>query len=144
MAYLDSNGLETQISYIKGYVQGELSNFTPSGSFLPLAGGTMSGNIQYVNNGKVFAVSNTTTGNVDLGWSWDNREGAGLGLRSTDYGSEGSINAGEFTLFARDANNSRSLTGKPNGTLTWDGNKVATFDSNNKLVFPDGTTVWIS
>lgn len=74
MAYLDSNGLETQISYIKGYVQNELSNFTPTtGSFLPLAGGTMTGDI-----------------------SWNN------------------------------------------------GDVVAKFNSSNKLVFPDGTTVWIS
>ena len=93
-------------------------------TFLPLAGGTMSGSIQYINNGKVFAIGNTVTGNVDLGWSWDNKEGAGLGLRSTDYGSDGSINAGEFILFARDSANSRSLLGKTNGSLTWDNKEV--------------------
>ena len=90
-----------------------------AGTYLPFAGGTMTGSIQYVNNGKVFAIGNTTTGNVDLGWSWDNREGAGLGLRSTDFS-----NPGEFTLFARDSANSCSLLGKPDGSLTWDNKDV--------------------
>ena len=93
---------------------------------LPLTGGTMTGSIQYINNGKAFAIGNTVTGNVDLGWSWDNREGAGLGLRSTDYSSPG-----EFTLFARNSANSCSFTGKPDGSLTWDGNAVATVTASS-------------
>ena len=96
------------------YVQAELQDY------LPLTGGTMTGSIQYVENGKVFAIGNKTTGNVDLGWSWDNREGAGLGLRSTDYSINGS-SPGEFSLFARDANNTGTLTGTPGGSLTWNG-----------------------
>ena len=54
------------------YVQGELSNFTPSGSYLPLSGGTMTGDIV-----------------------WDN------------------------------------------------GDQAARFNSSDKLVFPDGTTMWV-
>ena len=85
-------------------------------TYLPLAGGTITGLIQYVDNGKAFAIGKTTTGNVDLCWNWAKKEGAGLALRSTDYSRPG-----EFFLFARDANNTCGLTGKPDGTLTWDG-----------------------
>ena len=81
---------------------------------LPLSGGTMTGSIQYVDNGKVFTIGKTAAGNVDLSWHWDRRAGAGLALRNTDYSSPG-----EFMLYARDANNSCALTGKPDGSLTW-------------------------
>ena len=91
-----------------------------AGNYLPLSGGTMTGSILYVNNGKVFSIGKTEVGNVDLGWNWVNREGAGLGLRSTDHHS----NPGEFILFARDANNACSLTGKPGGNLTWDDKEI--------------------
>lgn len=100
-------------SYVDSTVQGELTNY------LPLSGGTMTGSIQYVNNGKVFAIGNTVAGNVDLGWNWDNSEGAGLGLRSTD-----ASNPGEFSLYARDANNSCYLSGKPGGSLTWNDKEI--------------------
>ena len=95
-----------------------------AGNYLPLSGGTMTGSIQYVDNGKVFAIGHTAAGNVDLGWNFVNKEGAGIGLRSTDYASS----PGEFTLFARDANNFSSLTGKPDGSLTW----------NNQPLLPVG------
>ena len=85
-------------------------------TYLPLAGGTMRGPIQYVDNEKVFAIGHAGRGGVDLGWNWVKREGAGLGLKSTD-----NSNPGEFMLFARDANNDSSLRGKPDGTLTWKG-----------------------
>lgn len=94
-----------------------------AGNYLPLSGGTMTGSIKYVENGKVFSIRHSTTGNIDLGWSWDNREGAGLGLRSTSFS-----NPGEFRLFARDANNDCILTGRPDGTLTW----------NNQPLLPVG------
>ena len=83
-------------------------------NYLPLSGGTMTGSIQYVDNGKVFTIRKSIAGTVDLCWNWFNNEGAGLELRSTDYSSPG-----EFTLYARDANNTSSLTGKPGGSLTW-------------------------
>ena len=86
-----------------------------AGTYLPLAGGTMTGSIQYVENGKVFSIGNTDPGNVDLGWNWVNREGAGIGLRSADHLNK----PGEFSLFARDSANSCSLDGKPDGSLTW-------------------------
>ena len=49
------------------------------------------------------------------------REGAILTLSSTDYS-----NPGEFTLLARNANNSSALTGTPGGSLTWNNKEIAT------------------
>lgn len=95
---------------------------TASGN-LASSGGTMTGSINYVETGKVFSIGNTDPGSVNLGWNWANRAGAGLGLRNTNYPSPG-----EFTLFARNANNTYSLTGKPDGTLTW----------NNQPLLPVG------
>lgn len=97
--------------------------------YLPLSGGTMTGSIQYVDNGKVFAIAHTEAGNVDLGWSWENGDGAGLALRSSDVPSPG-----EFMLFARDANNDCSLKGTPDGFLTW----------NNEEIFHAGKTIPIA
>ena len=107
-------------------------------NYLPLSGGTMTGLIQYVDNEKVFAIGNTVTGNVDLGWSYDNREGAGIGLRSTDYSSPG-----EFTLFARDANNTCSLTGKPGGSLAWDNKEIERVNSSgtNYIRYENGLQI---
>lgn len=90
-----------------------------AGTYLPLSGGTMTDSIRYVDNGKVFTIGKTRTGNVDICWGWAKREGAGLALRSTDYPSPG-----EFMLFARDSANSCSLDGKPDGTLTWDNKEI--------------------
>lgn len=88
-----------------------------AGNYLPLSGGTVTGSIQYVDNGKVFAIGHSGAGNVDLGWNWVNREGAVIGLKSADHLK----NPGEFSLFARDSANSCNLNGKPDGTLTWNG-----------------------
>ena len=99
--------------------------------YLPLSGGRMTGSIQYVNNGRVFAIGNTSTGgNVDLGWNGANRDGAGLALRSTDYSGYGA-SPGEFSLFARDSANSCSLEGKPDGSLTWNNKEIATTEFVN-------------
>ncbi len=71
-----------------------------------------------------------------------------IGVIRFNQPSGGTYN--EITLGASDANNdppsgfsvTRQLS---NGAITCKaaGKVVATFDSNNKLVFPDGTTVWI-
>ena len=87
-------------------------------NYLPLSGGTMTGSIRYVDNGKVFTIGKTD-GKVDICWDWFNKAGAGLGLRSTDYSSPG-----EFILFAIDANNTGSLTGTPGGSLTWNNKEI--------------------
>lgn len=57
---------------------------------------------------------------VDIGWNYTNRDGAYLGLRSVDY----SRKPGAFDIGARDGTNSCVLTGKPDGTLSWGGQKI--------------------
>lgn len=60
--------------------------------------------------------------NLDIGWNFLNREGAGLGLANVDAVHH----PGGFTLYARDANNYVSFQGTPDGKLIWDGNNVIT------------------
>lgn len=67
-------------------------------------------------------LSNVQKSNVDVGWSYDAGTGAGLGLRcaSDELGN----NAGEFFLFARKGNTGCVLSGKPDGSLTWNNKDV--------------------
>lgn len=90
-------------------------------NYLPLGGGTMTGAITYATN---FHIQESTDvgGNVDVGWDFTSRAGAGVGLRSVDHAT----NPGWFSIYARDASNSTSLTGKPNGVLTWGGKNLVT------------------
>lgn len=93
--------------------------------FLPLAGGTMLGNIEFVGlNDHNYRIYSSGDGSYDIGWNYSNRTGSLLALRSVDYtGVTGA--AGRFELMARDGTNSKTLLGSPDGTLTWDGKNVA-------------------
>lgn len=175
MAYLDSNGLETQISYIKGYVQNELSNYTPTtGSFLPLAGGEMSGDIVISPNTTAsdWSYSNNTTvtvasrygnkGTMDtervyhtLGMARDdssidtNLETCRYGLVEVAVNPDTSV-ATYMRAYKNEANSTTNVNLEVGFNASgekyakFDGKNIAYFDSNNKLVFPNGTTVWIS
>ena len=99
-------------------------------TFLPLAGGTMSGAIHFngANNRSFgFDLTNNNT-NMDIGWNWENRDGAGFGLRSTDDSS-----AGSFSIYARDGSDFTTLNGYPNGLLTWGGKEVERIESSGKF-----------
>lgn len=99
-------------------------------TYLPLAGGTMTGAIHYVGaNNRVFgvvAVANST--NCDIGWDWQNADGAILGLRSADQAGSDS---GAFYLYARNGNGSCGLTGRANGSLTWNSKEVEQVNSKD-------------
>ena len=87
---------------------------------LPLAGGTMTGAIKYAGtNSEEFSLGLSSATNVDFGWTYGNKDGAIIGLRSNS-----DTNSGEFELSARNKSLSKSLIGKPDGTLTWGGKKV--------------------
>ena len=89
-------------------------------TFLPLAGGTMTGAIKYAGtNSEEFSLGLSSATNVDFGWTYGNKDGAIIGLRSNS-----DTNSGEFELSARNKSLSKSLIGKPDGTLTWGGKKV--------------------
>ena len=83
------------------------------GNYLPLAGGTMTGNILYNTGAGSFNIAKYGTANVDYGWNYENRLGAGIAFR----GASRQEQPGYFVLYARDSSNEMILTGTPNGSL---------------------------
>ena len=109
------------------YVKSNLSDY------LPLSGGTMTGAIilQTPTN-RIFSLSNHGTNdpnftNIDFGWNYANRDGAGAAFRSADYTPSAGADAGTtrhsgaFAFYTRNATSTYNLTGLPSGTLTWEG-----------------------
>lgn len=105
-------------------------------NYLPLSGGTMTGEIMFSAGGVAIRKS-TDDSMLTIAGGSDITHGAFLRLYGTDYVT----NQGSFSLATP---NNKVLQGNTDGTLTWDGNKVASFDSNNKLVFPNGDTLWFA
>ena len=102
---------------------------------LPLAGGTMMGNIAWT-HGEVGYRSIThtapydpcrqmivTAGTVDSEWNDGN---AKLALHTFDSTGVNTAENGGFDLLASDGTNSAALTGRPGGSLTWANNNVMT------------------
>ncbi|SEF42241.1 hypothetical protein SAMN05216354_0354 [Xylanibacter ruminicola] len=109
-----------------------------TGNYLLLTGGTMTGNLFFEGyNSRVFGIklTNYAAGmpvgtNIDVGWDWENKDGAGAYFRSSDAGTQ----AGDFGIFARDANGTEhTLRGKYDGTLTW-GNANILTSANVKTI----------
>lgn len=92
-----------------------------SAFLLSLSGGTMTGTIESTVD--TILKKSTTTGSLIVlsGNSSNSNAGANIVLR----GGEHTSNPGEFTLHAGNSNGYKQLVGKPDGTLTWDGNDVA-------------------
>lgn len=114
---------------LSGYVQASaLANY------LPIAGGTLTGEVITASpitingyNGRTFGITPTSSGhqgdNVDVGWNWVDKDGAGAFFRSTDANS----NPGSFGFYARNsAGTTCQLIGTPAGSLTWGGNELLT------------------
>jgi hypothetical protein len=107
------------------------------GNYLPLTGGTLTGDLFFAGyNNRKFGIKLTAAGtgqptgtNIDVGWDWDDRDGAGAFFRS----SEATTNAGDFGFFARNATQNCELLGKPDGTLTW-GNANVLTSANVKTI----------
>lgn len=95
---------------------------------LPLAGGTMTGNITFnVSSGRILKSADSGSNEFFGGSSWN--KGAGL----TVYGKDSS-NAGAFNLYANDGTNQKNLQGNPDGTLTWNGNQLGLQKNTNNYV----------
>ncbi len=87
---------------------------TASGN-LPLSGGTMTGSV--TSNMTAPIIANTgTSGRVTIGGGTAYNTGAYVWLYGKDHSSE----PGYFDFDARDDAQYKRLTGKPDGTLTWD------------------------
>ena len=129
-SFIKSSGTSSQFLKADGSVD-------PT-AYLPLTGGTLTGELQTTSNISLIGVNdkkfqfNFTTvsgsaakSNVDIGWNWSNRDGAGAAFRSSDT-SIAAASRGSFELFARNATEYSNLVGQANGTLTWGGNNVLT------------------
>lgn len=87
-------------------------------NYLPLSGGTMTGNV-FWNAETGFGIRCSDTF-VDVGWHYSERTGSGIGFRGVGYSS----NPGGFMLYTRDAANSVALDAYADGRLQWGGNHV--------------------
>ena len=91
------------------------------GSFLPLSGGTMTGNI-LASQSDLTIRKTITTGRTIVRGSTDYNTGASLYLIGKDYTGTG---AGGFEIATNDGSNARSLRGSPSGEVTWGGKHLA-------------------
>ena len=101
-------------------------------SYLPLAGGTMTGVIK--RNGDVITATADDQYTRFSGGSAHDK-GAALTLGGKDHSW-----AGKFNLKAVDASRTKILEGKPDGTLTWDGKNVLTNGTVGTIVSKANTT----
>lgn len=92
--------------------------------YLPLAGGTMSGDIEFNGaNSRKFVIESTDDGkNFNVGWDANNSDGAFLGFRSSDFTNR----EGEFYLSAKNSSTEVALRGNTTGSLTWATKEVVT------------------
>lgn len=120
-------------------------NIALAKDFLPLAGGTMTGNIHFNKVDPVLLGSNTT-GQLGLYAGVNNFDGASLQM----FGRSDSTYAGAFYLRAStksSANDSSGvfadLIGKPNGSLMWYGKEVerVTSSGTNYIRFESGLQI---
>ena len=89
-------------------------------NYLPLSGGTMTGEVKKAG---LFACAGVDNSAIRIvGGSGGENTGSQLKL----FGKDDSSNAGKFQIFANDGTYSVGLVGHPNGRLTWDGNNVIT------------------
>ena len=105
-----------------------------STTYLPLVGGTMTGTIIA---GFPAMLAPTSAGTVTIA--------GGAGTGATDgaklvlNGAEREAGLGEFTIQAGKTGGYKQLVGKPDGTLTWGGNNIAT--TNNTVNLTGNQTV---
>lgn len=95
---------------------------TAADTKLPLAGGTMAGPIVTSALGIIKCTSDNGYITMSGGSQWHNDGGASLTL----FGKSKSSTPGEFLLAASDGTRAAGLTGYPDGTLKWNGQRIST------------------
>ena len=103
-------------------------------NYLPLLGGTMTGNLNFDTVDAVIRKLDST-GRMIVRSSTGFETGGSLYLYGKDH--EG---GGAFRLYAHDGTTSKALQGKPDGTLTWDGKSVLTSGSSTWKKILSGTS----
>ena len=119
-------------------------------NYLPTAGGSLTGELITASpitingyNGRAFGITPTNAGhngdNVDVGWNWTDKDGAGAFFRSSDANN----NPGSFGLYARNSSGTTcQLIGTPAGSLTWGGNELLTSaDAGNFVTLDTAQTI---
>ena len=115
---LKNKGSATEPIYFDGNgVPQKTKNFN---DYLPLAGGTMTGDIKASDSINSFVV----------GYNYDSNKGALIALRGTNYNT----NIGGIEFITTDGSNKKTLVIKSDGTLRWD----------NKEIYHSGKTIPIS
>lgn len=101
---------------------GYLTSHQSLAGYLPLSGGTMTGNI--LSSASDLNIRKTIdTGRTIIRGCSDYNKGGSLYLAGKDY--SGTSPTGGFELSTNDGSNAVSLKGYPNGTLTWSGKNFA-------------------
>jgi len=106
---------------VSGTITGDVTG-TASGN-LPLSGGTMTGTLYFNTGGEARIQNNLSTndGFVSIYGGGGYTNGAYITLSGKDR----STNAGVFSIYANDGvNGTKSLQGKSDGTLTWNGKSI--------------------
>ena len=97
--------------------------------YLPLAGGTMTGDIAF-NSSEKWVKKSTADGSIVLASCPAYGQGGIISL----FGKNHSTLGGVFLIVAHDGTNEKRLIGKPDGTLKWNGKELATQEFvNNKV-----------
>lgn len=94
-------------AYVDTQLTEGLAGKEDKGVCLPLTGGLLSGFLELD--------PNFGSGNIDIGFNYDERLGSGIGFRSINYETD----PGAFSIFARDLTQTTILDGRPDGTLKW-------------------------
>lgn len=101
--------------------------------FLPLSGGTLTGDITTKNITMSSSEIRTLLDSQALyqygGTGWQH------GAQITLFGKDHSSSPGDFTISANNGTNSSDLFGRPDGTLLWNGKSIVNNGAFNKMFF---------
>ena len=108
-------------------------------AYLPLSGGTLTGTLYtkdiYIDNAAIRSKADTQPTLIYGGVGWAH------GAQGAFYGKDHNDYPGFFTFRADNGTLAKMLTGKPDGTLTWDSKDVATIQTGTWTpVLKGGTT----
>lgn len=110
------------------YINPSSNTLSVDGSIFINKGGT--------NHNRSFGFKKTENGtNIDIGWDYIKRDGAGAFFRSSDYGLATQV--GAFGFYARSSNRECTLVGDVWGDITWNGNNILHAGNAGSMAYED-------